>query len=76
MVYVLNGAILIAYFAELYNDYIKIFEENLKSREKRRYIIRAIVMFILAFSALMILYHSFGMDSIDLEFFLRYGKIR
>jgi heme/copper-type cytochrome/quinol oxidase subunit 1 len=76
MVYVLNGAILIAYFAELYNDYIKIFEENLKSKEKRRYIVRAIVMFILAFSALMILYHTFGMDGIDLEYFLRYGKIR
>lgn len=76
MEYVLNGAILIAYFAEMYNDYIKIFEDNLKFKEKKKYILRAIAMFILAFIACMIVYRSFGMNGIDLRYFLRYGKIR
>ncbi|MDF2907141.1 MAG: hypothetical protein K0R34_2462 [Herbinix sp.] len=76
MVYILNGAILVAYFAELYNDYIKIFEDKLKFREKRKYIIRAIAMFILTFVALMIIYHSFGIDGVDIVYFARYGKIK
>jgi hypothetical protein len=76
MCIIFNVLILFAYAGEMWFDYGIILDEDVQLNEKKFYIIRIVIISVLAFIAIMLLYKKFGVNDSNLVYYIKFGKIR